>query len=209
MTNSIIVLLGACATGKDTTLTLLKEMYPKLQTCISHTTRPPRATEVNGREYYFIDEAEFEAMYSNGEFIETRSYTVIAQEENEEELKHEKKIWHYGMTEKELSSKLEKGHVVMILDLQGLIELRDYYSTLGVDVHAFYLSVDVDTRVQRYLKRDNITYAMVLEMMRRFSSDEIDFYGVDNYATFINNPKSSEMSAYTISNYLINRGVKL
>lgn len=215
MSNSIIVLLGAGATGKDTTLNILKQKYSNLQTCVSHTTRPPRATEIEGREYFFVDNAEFEAMYNNGEFIETRSYNVVRQNVAKSEEgwavddEPNKETWHYGMSEKEVTTKLDKGHIIMILDLQGLMELKDYYQNSETDIHAFYINVDEDTRIQRYLKRDNITLEMVQEMVRRIEADSRDFIGVENHATIINNPPTSEMGAYTIENYLINRGINL
>lgn len=198
MNNSIIVLLSPSCAGKDTTLNILKQKYPNLQGCVSHTTRPMRQTEEEGREYFFIDGAEFQAMYENGEFIETRSYNVAGGE-----------TWYYGMSEKEVSNRLAKGHVIMILDLQGLQELKEYYSNGEVDIHAFYIDVDEDTRIQRYLKRDHVTVDMVREMLRRVDSDKYDFIGVENHATIINNPPASDFSAYAIENYLVNRGIKL
>ena len=116
-------------------------------------------------------------MYENGQFIETRSYNVVGNE-----------TWYYGMSEKEVTSRLEKGHIIMILDLQGLLELKEYYSNGEVDIHAFYIDVDEDARVQRYLKRDYVTVEMVKEMMRRLEADKHDFIGVENHATVINNP---------------------
>jgi len=198
MSNLIIVLCGGSCVGKDTTANILKQKFPNLQTCVSHTTRPMRASEVEGREYFFIDDSEFEAMYDNGEFIETRTYNVASGD-----------TWHYGMSEAEVSTKLAKGHILMILDLQGLIELQDYYHDSEVDIHPFYIDVDEDTRIQRYLKRDNITVATVQEAIRRLEADYNDFFGVKNHATFINNPPTSDMAAYAIENYLINRGINL
>ena len=198
MSNSIIVLLSPSCAGKDTTLNILKQKYPNLQGCVSHTTRPPRQGEEHGREYFFIDDAEFQAMYEEGEFIETRSYNVAGGE-----------TWYYGMSEKEVTSRLEKGHIIMILDLQGLLELKEYYSNGEVDIHAFYIDVDEDTRIQRYLKRDHITVEMVKEMMRRLESDSVDFIGVENHAIIINNPPTSDFCAYAIENYLVNRGITL
>ena len=197
MSNSIIVLLGAGASGKDTTLSILKQKYPNLQGCVSHTTRPMRQTEEEGREYFFIDKEEFEAMYENGHFIETRSYNVVGNE-----------TWYYGMSEKEVTSRLEKGHIIMILDLQGLLELKEYYSNGEVDIHAFYIDVDEDTRIQRYLKRDHITVEMVKEMLRRFYDDEIRFANADKVVDYIiSNPPTSEYAAYAIANHLKYLGV--
>ena len=157
-----------------------------------------RQTEEEGREYFFIDKEEFEAMYGNGQFIETRSYNVVGNE-----------TWYYGMSEKEVTSRLEKGHIIMILDLQGLLELKEYYSNGEVDIHAFYIDVDEDTRIQRYLKRDHITVEMVHECIRRLEADRSDFIGVENHATIINNPPTSDFCAYAIENYLVNRGIDL
>ena len=74
---------------------------------------------------------------------------------------------------------------------------------------AFYIDVNMDTRIKRYLSRDDITLPMVKECVRRLEKDEMDFEGVHNYATVINNPPTSEMTAYAIENYLVNRGLKL
>lgn len=199
MSNSIIVLMGGACVGKDTTLNLLKQKYPNLQTCVSHTTRPPRTNEVEGREYFFIDNTEFEAMYNNGEFIETRTYQVASG-----------LTWHYGMSEKEVTSRLEQGHIIMILDLQGLLELKEYYQNSEVDIHAFYINVDEDTRIQRYLKRDNITVGMVQEAIRRLKDDNIRFINAKEVVDYvIDNPPTSDMTAYTIANHLKNIGVNI
>lgn len=198
MGNSIIVLCGAGGSGKDTTLNILKKQYSNLQACVSHTTRPMRQGEVEGREYFFIDNAEFESLYEQGQFIETRTYHVATEE-----------ISHYGMSEGEVTNKLMQGHVIMILDLQGLLELKKYYQDTDVDIHAFYINVDEDVRLDRYLKRDKMTVKVVHECLRRIDADKIDFMGIENHATFINNPPTSEMTAYAIWNYLANRGVIL
>jgi guanylate kinase len=49
---------------------LLREAHPDIVMSISVTTRPPRAGEVDGRDYHFIDAARFEAMQRNGELLE-------------------------------------------------------------------------------------------------------------------------------------------
>ena len=54
-----------------------------------------------------------------------------------------------------------------------------------------------------------MTVEMVKEMMRRLEADKHDFIGVENHATIINNPPTSDFSAYAIENYLVNRGIKL
>lgn len=199
MNNSIIVLCGKGASGKDTTLNKLVGKYSNLQTCVSHTTRPMRKNEVNGREYYFIDDAEFEGMYSNGSFVETRSYQVA-----------DGNTWFYGMSEAEISDKLSKGHLIMILDINGLQELKEYYQDTDIKIASFFIDVDVNIRVQRYLDRDRMTYEVLQEAMRRVEADESDFANardIVDYVVF--NPESSDDSALIIANHLKYLGIEL
>ncbi len=197
MNNSIIVLCGKGASGKDTTLNNLVGKYSNLQTCVSHTTRPMRKNEVNGREYYFIDDAEFEGMYSNGSFVETRSYQVA-----------DGNTWFYGMSEAEISDKLSEGHLIMILDINGLQELKEYYQDTDIKIASFFIDVDVNIRVQRYLDRDRMTYEVLQEAMRRINDDEIQFKDAKEIVDYtITNPPTSDHAAYAISTYLENKGV--
>ena len=70
----IIVLLGKMATGKDTVINIIRNKITNMPTLISHTTRPKRRGEINGKDYYFVDNKTFESMIERGEFIEFRSY---------------------------------------------------------------------------------------------------------------------------------------
>lgn len=57
-------------TGKTTLVTRLLRAVPRLRFSVSHTTRPPRRGERNGREYYFVARREFERMAARGDFVE-------------------------------------------------------------------------------------------------------------------------------------------
>ena len=67
----LIILAGPSRTGKSTILKKLFSEDERLAFSVSHTTRPPRDGEVDGREYHFVDDATFEAMKKNDEFLET------------------------------------------------------------------------------------------------------------------------------------------
>ena len=56
--------------GKSTLVKALLELDSHLVVSISHTTRPPRGQEQDGREYHFVDEPTFRAMIAAGEFVE-------------------------------------------------------------------------------------------------------------------------------------------
>jgi guanylate kinase len=65
----LAVLSGPSGSGKSTICKALQE-DPRVELSISATTRPPRAGEKDGREYWFHSKAEFEAMRGRGEFVE-------------------------------------------------------------------------------------------------------------------------------------------
>src|SRR5260221_533718 len=56
--------------GKSTLVNELFKMVRNLDFSISYTTRPPRGSEQNGKEYFFVSRAEFEAMIAADEFLE-------------------------------------------------------------------------------------------------------------------------------------------
>jgi guanylate kinase len=66
----MLVLSSPSGAGKTTLSRMLLEAEPDIVMSISVTTRPPRAGEVDGRDYHFIDAARFEAMTRGGELLE-------------------------------------------------------------------------------------------------------------------------------------------
>ena len=67
----LLILCSPSGAGKTTlTRRLLQQFQNELGFSVSHTTRPPRPTEVKGRDYHFIDRDTFQGMASRGEFAE-------------------------------------------------------------------------------------------------------------------------------------------
>jgi guanylate kinase len=66
----LTVLSGPSGVGKGTVTAELRRLYPDIWISVSVTTRRPRPGEVNGREYHFVDEREFDRMIADGEFLE-------------------------------------------------------------------------------------------------------------------------------------------
>lgn len=66
----LIILAGPSGTGKSTILKKLFSEDERLAFSVSHTTRPPRDGEVDGREYHFVDDATFDRMVEAGAFAE-------------------------------------------------------------------------------------------------------------------------------------------
>jgi len=69
-----MVVSGPSGSGKDTLVFELRKIEPKLAYSVSVTTRAPRAGEIEGVHYHFIQRPEFERLAAQGEFLESREY---------------------------------------------------------------------------------------------------------------------------------------
>lgn len=70
MAGILYIISAPSGSGKSTLVNELRSMVPNLEFSISYTTRPPRGSEHNGREYYFVGRSEFERMKAADEFLE-------------------------------------------------------------------------------------------------------------------------------------------
>lgn len=67
---NLYVVAAPSGAGKSSLVNALLELDSHLVVSLSHTTRAPRGQEQDGREYHFVDEAEFRAMVARGAFVE-------------------------------------------------------------------------------------------------------------------------------------------
>lgn len=66
----LYVIAAPSGAGKTSLVRALMEREPQLRFSVSYTTRKPRATEIEGQDYHFVDAARFAQMIENGEFLE-------------------------------------------------------------------------------------------------------------------------------------------
>jgi len=66
----LFVITAPSGAGKTSLVKALLDRNPALRVSVSYTTRRPRSQEVPGREYHFIDRAEFERLKAEGAFLE-------------------------------------------------------------------------------------------------------------------------------------------
>jgi guanylate kinase len=105
----LIVLSGPSGVGKDTVLKELFRLAPWLNYSVSYTTRPPRPGEVDGVDYFFIDDATFQAMRERHEFLE---YALVHGQ------------WK-GTSAVRVRASLQRGEdIVLKIDVQGAAWIR-------------------------------------------------------------------------------------
>ena len=154
-----IVIVGKSASGKSTIANVLSEDF-KYKKAISATTRPIRAGEVDGEDYYFITDDKFNEMLKRGEFIEWAEY----------------RGWRYGTPK----SELDKGeNTIFVLNPQGL----KAFKSLGIDCISFYIETESGLRILRQLDRGDDKK----EIERRYFADEKDFRYIRKYVDFVIN----------------------
>ena len=153
-----------------------------------------REGETEGREYYFVDQQDFIARKRNDEFVETRTYDTVQGQ------------WFYGMSKDELNSRLEQGHVIMILDIKGLLALQN--SIYKDRIISFYIDVDLKTRIQRSLDRETLTIQNLDECVRRAKADEEDFKDAYKVCDHVIEPESSYCGKRMILDILTLEGVR-
>jgi len=99
-------------TGKSSLVKALLELDSRLAVSVSHTTRPPRGQEVDGREYHFVSEPEFLAMIARDEFFEHAHV-------------HGNR---YGTSRKAITERLARGEdVVLEIDWQGALQIKKLF----------------------------------------------------------------------------------
>ena len=66
----LFVIAAPSGAGKTSLVKALLASEPRLRLSVSHTTRPRRPTEAEGREYHFVSVPQFEQLVARGEFLE-------------------------------------------------------------------------------------------------------------------------------------------
>ncbi len=105
----LFVIAAPSGAGKTSLVKAVLERDADVRFSISHTTRQRRETEVDGKDYYFIDAAEFQRKVDNDEFLE-----------------HAKVFDnHYGTDRSQVEKLLDEGrHVLLEIDWQGARQVR-------------------------------------------------------------------------------------
>ena len=109
---TLVVVSGFAGTGKGTVMKELLGRYDSYALSISATTRQPRPTEVDGREYFFKTKEEFEKMIEENEFLEYACYVGN----------------YYGTPRKYVEEQLSEGRdVILEIEIQGALHIKEQF----------------------------------------------------------------------------------
>lgn len=157
----LLIVSSPSGAGKTTLTNALRQRQPGVQFSVSHTTRKPRATEVNGREYHFIERDEFQRQVREGTFMEWASV-------------HEN---YYGTSRAEVAHARGARALLFDVDYQGARQIKCAEPDA---ITVFILPPDMTTLESRLRGRASEDEAT---LQRRFQAAkvEIEHYGFFDY----------------------------
>jgi len=158
----VYIISAPSGSGKSTLVERVRKTIPRLDFSVSYTTRRPRGSEENGREYFFISRAEFEKMIQAGEFLE---YADVFGN-------------YYGTASRFLREAQQQGHDLLLdIDVQGAEKIK---LELPHAVSIFVLPPD-RMELEKRLRQRSLDAEEVIQRRLVTASREIEKYGKYDY----------------------------
>ena len=158
----MLIVSSPSGAGKTTLCNRLRNELPELRFSVSHTTRRPRPNEVDGRDYHFVDRADFQRMVAEGAFAE---HAIV----------HDN-LYGTSLREIEISRETARG-VIFDIDYQGARQIK---ATVPGAVSVFILPpslAELERRLRCRGTEDSATRALRLDNARM----EIEHYAIFDY----------------------------
>ncbi|MCC7136652.1 MAG: guanylate kinase [Nitrosomonas sp.] len=150
----LIVVSAPSGTGKTSIVSSLLQVDSNINLSVSHTTRPPRQNEADGRDYFFVDCVRFQEMSKQGDFLE--SAEVYGN--------------FYGTSRSWIEEKMAAGKDVLLeIDCQGALQVRELYPQA---LSIFILPPSLETLKQR-LKQRGMDENKVIERRLLAAREEV------------------------------------
>ena len=158
----IVILSSPSGAGKTTLVKILAEKRDFFIS-ISHTTRKPRSNEINGKDYYFVNQEEFKLLIEKGEFLE-----------------HAKVFNnYYGTSKTPVINRLNEGkNVLFDIDWQGTEQIKKKKLKYKL-ITFFILPPSKQVLFDRLSNRDMKDKLIVDERMREFNKDVLHWKNYD------------------------------
>ena len=158
----MIILSSPSGAGKTTLVNLLSKKDNYIIS-ISHTTRNPRLGEINNKDYYFVNDKEFQRLIKNEEFLE---YAKVFNN-------------YYGTTRTPVIDNLNKGkNVLFDIDWQGADQIKNKKLDFKL-ISFFILPPSKEVLFQRLSNRDMKDKLIVEERMKQFERDVLHWINYD------------------------------
>jgi len=157
----LVVLAGPTAVGKGTVSTFIRENHPDVHLSVSATTRPARPGELDGVNYYFVSDDEFDRMVESDQMLETATVH---------------NAYRYGTPRAPIDEALAEGKSVLLeIDLQGARSVR---RAMPEAVLVFLLPPSWDELVRRLIGRGTED---ALEQQRRLETAKVELAAQDEF----------------------------
>ncbi len=167
----IIVVSGFSGSGKGTVMKALTAKYDKYALSVSATTRNPRPGEVNGREYFFVSNEEFEKLIEENGLIEHAGY-----------VDH-----YYGTPRKFVEDQLDAGKdVILEIEIQGALQIKEQYPDA---VLLFIMPPSAVELKKRLTGRGTETEEVIDQRLKRAREESV---GIENYDYIVVNDDLDE-----------------
>ena len=153
--DGIIVILSSPSGAGKTTLVKLLSQKKNFNISISHTTREPRSNEIEGKDYFFINNKDFENLIKNNQFLE-----------------HAKVFDNlYGTSKKPVIDLLSSGkNVIFDIDWQGTKQIKSQNIKYKI-ITFFVLPPSKQVLFDRLSNRDMEDKLIASERMKEFYKD--------------------------------------
>jgi guanylate kinase len=189
--STVFIISAPSGSGKSTLVNELRKIVTGLEFSISYTTRPPRGSEQNGREYFFVPRAEFDEMVRKGELLEHAEVFGNC----------------YGTAKRFLREAEQKGNDLLLdIDVQGAQQVKE---KIPGAVSIFVLPPDRD-KLEWRLRHRGLDSQDVIERRLVTASREIEKY--DKYDYILVNDRLEqavdELRAIVLSERLRRAGEK-
>ena len=186
----MVILSSPSGAGKTTLVNLLSKL-DKFDISISHTTREPRVSEKPNKDYYFVNEHEFNRLINNQEFLE---YAKVFNN-------------FYGTTRTPVIDKLNRGkNVLFDIDWQGADQIKNKKLDYKL-ITFFILPPSKEILFERLSNRDMKDKLIVEERMNQFGRDVLHWINYD-YVVINDNLESCYSKIVNLIDAEINNGSK-
>ena len=156
MDNKVLIFSAPSGAGKSTIVGHILGIWKDtMEFSISATSRAPRGTEQNGREYHFVSPDEFRRLISEDSFAE---YEEVYKDH------------FYGTLKSEVERIWAAGHVIIFdVDVKGGVNLKKYFGEKALSI--FIKAPSVETLRQRLVKRGTDSPEAIAERVEKASQE--------------------------------------